>query len=90
MHIHRGRHYTVENARLYTLPEQPPPTVGGAKGAALAGKLGDGMIATDADAELLEPFDREGAPGSRATESSRCAGPRTRRTASGVMDHLAG
>jgi coenzyme F420-dependent glucose-6-phosphate dehydrogenase len=21
---HRGTHYTVENARLYTLPEEPP------------------------------------------------------------------
>ena len=24
---HRGRHYTVENARLYDLPEQPPPVL---------------------------------------------------------------
>jgi G6PDH family F420-dependent oxidoreductase len=24
-HDHRGRHYTVENARLYSLPDEPPP-----------------------------------------------------------------
>jgi coenzyme F420-dependent glucose-6-phosphate dehydrogenase len=56
---YRGRHFTVENARLYTLPPQPPPILiaaGGRAGAELAGRLGDGMIGTDADAELLETF----------------------------------
>src|SRR5437763_15756707 len=24
---HRGRHYQVENARIYDLPEQPPPVI---------------------------------------------------------------
>ena len=46
---HHGRYFTVENARLYTLPDVPPPllvAVGGSKGAAQAGRLGDGMIGT--------------------------------------------
>src|SRR3954464_15811605 len=25
--VHRGRHYTVENARLYSLPGRPPPVL---------------------------------------------------------------
>ena len=37
---HRGKHYTVDHARLYTLPESPPPIAVAAakpKAAALAG-----------------------------------------------------
>src|ERR671923_2146837 len=29
---HRGRHYTVENARIYTLPDRPPPIMVAASG----------------------------------------------------------
>ena len=60
---HHGRHFTVENARLYSLPETPPPlyvAVGGPRSADLAGRLGDGMIGTDPDASLLAAFDRAG------------------------------
>src|SRR5919197_3799469 len=41
----RGAHYTVENARLYTLPNQPPPIMvagAGPESAELAGRIGDG------------------------------------------------
>ena len=44
---HRGCHYTVENARLYTLPPEPPPIVvaaGGPQAAELAGRIGDGLL----------------------------------------------
>ena len=43
---HHGRHYIVENARLYTLPETLPPLMiaaGGPKSAVVAAKLGDGL-----------------------------------------------
>jgi coenzyme F420-dependent glucose-6-phosphate dehydrogenase len=53
---HRGRHYTVENARLYTLPERPPPILVAAAGpeaATLAGEIGDGFVGTAPDAELI-------------------------------------
>src|ERR671919_1218874 len=46
---HRGRHYTVENARIYTLPEDPPPILvaaAGEKATELAGRIGDGLIGT--------------------------------------------
>jgi G6PDH family F420-dependent oxidoreductase len=53
---HRGRHYTVEDARLYTLPLEPPPIMIAASrpGAAeLAGRLGDAMINTEPDEDLI-------------------------------------
>jgi G6PDH family F420-dependent oxidoreductase len=61
---HHGDHYQVENARLYTLPEEPPPIVlaaSGPKSAALAGRIGDGLIDYAADAAVVERF-RESAP----------------------------
>ncbi len=56
---HRGRHYTVENARIYTLPDEPPPiyvAASGAKAGGLAGRVGDGFIGTSPDPEPLEAF----------------------------------
>jgi coenzyme F420-dependent glucose-6-phosphate dehydrogenase len=63
---HHGRYFKVENARLYTLPDALPPllvAVGGTRGAAQAGRLGDGMIGTDPDRSLLAAFDDAGGVG---------------------------
>jgi G6PDH family F420-dependent oxidoreductase len=60
---HRGLYYVVETARLYTLPKQPPPlfiAASGPKAADLAGRLGDGLIATSPDAETMKAFERAG------------------------------
>src|ERR671927_1841663 len=46
---HDGAYYTVENARIYTLPDRPVPIYVsgfGAKSAALAGRIGDGFCCT--------------------------------------------
>src|SRR5918996_3866961 len=46
---HYGDYYVVENARLYTLPEEPPPILVAASGpraAELAGRIGDGFVGT--------------------------------------------
>ena len=56
---HRGRHYTVENARIYTLPESPPPIYisgFGPKSIDLAARLGDGYVSTMPDADLVRRF----------------------------------
>lgn len=56
---HHGRYYDVENARLYTIPEEPPAIYVsgfGAKAAALAGEIGDGYITTKADDQGLKRF----------------------------------
>jgi coenzyme F420-dependent glucose-6-phosphate dehydrogenase len=63
---HHGRYYTVEQARLYTLPaEQPPIFVAAAKSnaARLAATDGDGLIGTAPDAELLSEFEGAGGNG---------------------------
>jgi G6PDH family F420-dependent oxidoreductase len=51
----RGEYYTVEHARVYTLPEQLPPILMAASGpsaAETAGNIADGFITTAPDAEL--------------------------------------
>ena len=60
---HSGAYYTVENARLYTLPDEPIEVVvaaGGPEAAELAGELGDGLCATAPDRELVQAFEQAG------------------------------
>jgi G6PDH family F420-dependent oxidoreductase len=63
---YRGRSYVVENARIYTLPDHPPPIMvaaGGSKAAEAAGRIGDGFISTSPAAELLQQFQANGGVG---------------------------
>ena len=63
---HHGRYYTVENARIYTLPETLPPIhVAGAgeKSGTSAGRIGDGFVGTTPDAETIQAFERAGGKG---------------------------
>jgi coenzyme F420-dependent glucose-6-phosphate dehydrogenase len=56
---HRGAFYTVENARIYTLPEEPIEVMvaaGGPEAARLAAEIGDGLIATAPDEETIDAF----------------------------------
>jgi G6PDH family F420-dependent oxidoreductase len=62
---HYGEYYTVENARLYTLPEeQCPLLVAAAKpnAAELAGR-NDGLINVVADTDVVEAFEAAGGRG---------------------------
>ena len=63
---HYGDFYTVENARIYTLPEELPPVyvaAAGTESAQLAGAIGDGLISTAPDAETVQTFDQSGGEG---------------------------
>lgn len=63
---HRGTHYQVSDARLYTVPDQPPPvyvSAFGPRSAALAGQLGDGLISVLPDASLVRAFRDSGGVG---------------------------
>ena len=63
---HRGEHYKVENARIYTRPAEAPPIVvaaGGTTAADLAGRIGDGLVGVSPQAETVETFDRAGGEG---------------------------
>ena len=56
---HRGRYYTVQDARIYTRPDVLPPVYVAASGphaAQLAARAGDGLIATTPNAELVKTF----------------------------------
>jgi coenzyme F420-dependent glucose-6-phosphate dehydrogenase len=60
---HRGKHYTVEQARIFTLPDEPPPigvAASNPKAAQLAGRLGDLLIAVAPDEELIREFEQAG------------------------------
>ena len=60
---HRGRHYTVENARVWTLPDEPPPVLVsgfGPKSVELAARVGDGYCLTMPSAELISQFRSQG------------------------------
>jgi coenzyme F420-dependent glucose-6-phosphate dehydrogenase len=63
---HHGRYYTVEEARIYTLPEELPPIYVAASkpdAAELAGRLGDGFVSTAPEAELVDEFEKAGGKG---------------------------
>lgn len=56
---HRGRHYVVENARIWTRPDTPPKILVsgfGPKAVDVAARIGDGYITTSPDQELLSRF----------------------------------
>jgi G6PDH family F420-dependent oxidoreductase len=59
MRSHHGRHYTVETARIYDLPERVPPIIisgFGSKSTALAARIGDGFCTTSPDKDAVESF----------------------------------
>jgi G6PDH family F420-dependent oxidoreductase len=63
---HRGRHYAVEEARLYTVPDEPPEVFVAAsqpQASKLAGRIGDGLISTAPNGELIETFESAGGRG---------------------------
>jgi len=60
---HHGRFFEVDRARIYSLPDEPPAiavAAAGEQAAELAGKMGDAMIATAPDGDLVSAFDQAG------------------------------
>jgi G6PDH family F420-dependent oxidoreductase len=58
-----GAHYTVEDARLFTIPDEPLPIMlaaSGPKAAELAGGIGDGLISTAPEKEIIQIFQTAG------------------------------
>ena len=63
---HRGKHYTVEQARVYTLPDELPPIAVAAaqpNAAELAGRIGDGLVGVAPDEEIVSKFEQAGGKG---------------------------
>jgi len=63
---YRGKHYTVEQAKLYDAPKDAPPVIVAAAGedaAKLAGEKGDGYMNTSADEKVVKIFKDAGGKG---------------------------
>ncbi len=75
---HRGRHYRLEHAKLFTVPEEPPAVLVsgfGPKAVDLAVRAGDGFVTTSPDEESIARF-KDGAGGKRVQAGAKvCFGP---------------
>lgn len=63
---HRSQWYTVERTKLYTCPDAPPPIYVAASGkrtAAVAGRLGDGLVGVSPDPAVVSAFEAAGGEG---------------------------
>ncbi len=64
-----GNYFTVDHARLYSLPKTLPPIMMAAAGpdsASYAGRYGDGLISTSPDSEIISTFQASGGKGKSA------------------------
>ena len=71
----QGRHYRVDHARIYTLPETPPEIFMsgfGPKATDVAARIADGFISTKPDQDLLDRF-RERSGGKPAHAGTKVA-----------------
>ena len=74
---HRGRHYEIENARVFDAPTAPIPVIVSAFGetaAALAGRIGDGYWGHSPERELLETYRHAGGAGPKYAQLTLCWG----------------
>jgi G6PDH family F420-dependent oxidoreductase len=72
---HRGKHYTVDHAQLYTLPEAPIPIAVAAarpNAAELAGRAGDGLVSTEPSEETVRRYRDAGGDGPRYGQVRVC------------------
>ncbi|MGV1007035.1 MAG: TIGR03557 family F420-dependent LLM class oxidoreductase [Dermatophilaceae bacterium] len=73
---HHGRHYTVENARIWSLPSTVPRisiSGFGPKATDLAARIGDAYTTTQSDPELVARFRRAARPGATAQAGFKVA-----------------
>ena len=67
---HHGRHYTVDTARIYSTPDIPPPVYlsgFGEKAVRLAGRLADGFICVQPNADFVRLY-RDSGGGARPVQ----------------------
>jgi coenzyme F420-dependent glucose-6-phosphate dehydrogenase len=73
---HRGKHYTVDHARVYTLPDKQVEVYVAAaqqNAAELAGRIGDGLISTSPDQDVVKAFENAGGSGKQKVGMMHCA-----------------
>jgi G6PDH family F420-dependent oxidoreductase len=75
---HYGTHYAVENARIYTLPEELPPILVsgfGPKATELAARIGEGYCTVAPESELIDLYRSSGGKGPVQAGTKVCYGP---------------
>ncbi|RJL24141.1 TIGR03557 family F420-dependent LLM class oxidoreductase [Bailinhaonella thermotolerans] len=75
---HRGTHYRVETARLYTIPDTPPPiymSAFGPKSLKLATRIADGYINISPEAGVIEKYREAGGKGPALGGTKVCWAP---------------
>jgi len=63
---HHGTHYTLENARIYSCPETPPPiavSAFGDRSLGLAARIGDGLVTVSPDGDMVRSYREQGGRG---------------------------
>src|SRR6195952_456670 len=68
---YEGKPLTIEDARVFDLPETLPRIVvaaGGPRAASLAGEIGDGLFTTEPRRDLVETYEAAGGDGPRYAE----------------------
>jgi coenzyme F420-dependent glucose-6-phosphate dehydrogenase len=73
--VYRGAHFDIEHARLYTTPGEAIPVVvaaGKAEAAMLAGRVGDGLVTTSPDGELVSAYRKSGGVGPTYGQMTVC------------------
>jgi len=75
---HHGRHYTVENARIYDVPDRLPAIIvaaGGPRSAELAARIGDGLWMSSINPGTIDAYRQAGGSGPIYAQVQVCWGP---------------
>lgn len=70
-HSYEGKHLTLEDARVFDLPDTPPRiavATGGPSSAKVAAELGDAIFATEPRSDLTQAYEESGGTGPRYGE----------------------
>ncbi|MEV0948449.1 TIGR03557 family F420-dependent LLM class oxidoreductase [Rhodococcus sp. NPDC049939] len=70
-HSYQGKHLTLDEARVFDLPDVPPTiavAAGGLSAVALAAELGAGLFTSAPDPQLLKAYEEAGGPGPKYAE----------------------
>ncbi len=68
---YEGKHLRLEDARVFDLPDTPPPiavAISGRRSAAIAAELGDGIFATEPKQDIVEAYAEAGGSGPKYSE----------------------
>jgi G6PDH family F420-dependent oxidoreductase len=75
---HGGKHYVVDNARIWDLPDDPIPvyvSAFGPKAGAVAGRIGDGYVGVAPEPEPIQAYRDAGGEGPAIAGAKCCWGP---------------